>query len=258
MNIKFNIKTHSQSFYIPSSQIDQHQIKITGTDAYHLKKALRAKEGDHVHCVGSYNEYLCEIVNIDTGKDRIEIILHIIFIKKKQPIKDKITINVYIGFPKPSTFSSLITKASEIGIDNLIPVLMERSFLKQAKKINLNRYEKIAIESMKQCKRSDCIKIKPPITLSEIQKQTTDKSLSIALWENAKKDSSLIKIIKENKNHNFSIINSLIGPEGGISIKEIQQLKALNFKICSINSSILKVETALIMSYSYISLLLPH
>lgn len=74
-------------------------------------------------------------------------------------------LTLYISIIKKDLFELVVQKATEIGVSTIIPILSERSLLKN---LNENRLQKIIIESSEQCGRGDIPTILPAISLKDV------------------------------------------------------------------------------------------
>jgi len=138
------------------------------------------------------------------------------------------------------TMDFIVEKISEVGAFKLVPVISNRSFQNiQAIKKRFERWRKIALASFKQCKRPKPLEIEEPIHLKNI-KADADLSLFLDSFEKEKG-------IKDVKLDGVKTINLLVGPEGGLAIKEAEFLKSLGYIPVRLYPYILRSETASIL-----------
>ena len=139
---------------------------------------------------------------------------------------------------------------TQLGIRKWIPFFSERSIpTPDAKRIGkrVERWESIARESLKQCRRSRVPEICTPMDFETVLSLPESSDVKLAFWEKAsiKLDSLLGKEVD-------SRIFILIGPEGGLSENEMDQAKQKGFISCSLGPRILRAETASIASCTLI------
>lgn len=139
-----------------------------------------------------------------------------------------------------------IQKATELGVTNIIPLLSERTnfnFFSYNLKNKMKHWKRIIIESCRQSNRVNIPNIFFPISLYKWVKylsyikqiiNITNILFSIDVSNN-------IRYIKCSK-----CINILIGPEGGISEKELIFLKNNEFKKICLGYRVLRTETAVL------------
>jgi 16S rRNA (uracil1498-N3)-methyltransferase len=208
----------------------EEEITLTNEENRHITRVLRKKIGDNLFFTnGKGLLYTGEITAIEKNTPKIEII--------KKENKEKIH-NYYLHIaiaPTKNTnrFEWFLEKATEVGIDEITPILCERS---ERKKINQERCNRILISSMKQSLKYYLPKLNNPIVFNDFIKQKLDGDKFIAHCLNKDK----IKLDKSiNKKSNI-----LIGPEGDFSEKEITLAIKNNFQSLSLGNSRLRTETA--------------
>ena len=138
----------------------------------------------------------------------------------------------------------IIQKATELGVKEIIPVITNRTIVKindknkENKKID--RWQKIALEASKQCRRGVVPKISEIITFDEMLLRLNAEENIIVPYENEK--SITMKNILKNVSGNS--INIIIGPEGGFEDLEIEKLSEIKSSIVTLGPRILRTETA--------------
>ena len=140
----------------------------------------------------------------------------------------------------------IVQKAVELGVYEITPVVTSRVVVKndsgEFKKVD--RWNKIAKEACKQCKRSIIPKVNVPISFKELLSEGECMDLIVVPYEN-ESNAGVKKLVNsiENKN-NLEKIAIVIGPEGGFEEQEIEQLKNINSHIVTLGPRILRTETA--------------
>ncbi|WP_293447654.1 16S rRNA (uracil(1498)-N(3))-methyltransferase [Persephonella sp.] len=163
-------------------------------------------------------------------------------ILKKLPVKEEnFFLQLFLGVPnRPSKVDDLIEPISQLGVSQLIPVITERTAVKEQDILKkINRWKKIALNSIKQCKRLYPVEILNPIKLEDIQ---TKAEKRIVFFEREKQFSLKKEKIKKAKSAAV-----FIGGEGGITDNEIEILTKKGFRPASLGDYILKMETAVIV-----------
>lgn len=229
-------------FFVKQNQIENNAIKVIGEDVNHIANVLRMRKNDEI-----------QLCNQDTGENYLVIITNISKDCVECAIKEKIEtttesnvhITLFQGIPKFEKMELIIQKCTEIGVKNIVPVIMERTVVKLDDKVankKLERWQKIAEIASKQSMR-DCIpNVEKIINIKEIEESKFDRVL--VAYENEEHNmlkNELNKLKKQEKEYNIAIV---IGPEGGISEKEIDVLKEKNAVFVSLGKRILRTETA--------------
>ena len=151
---------------------------------------------------------------------------------------------------KSTAMDLVIQKMTELGVKNIYSAPSFRSVSKFTSKDAISKVEKwnkIALESCKQCERADKPNIFYLENLQEIEKFINNYDLIIACVERSN-DKTLKDVLRNSsKPENVLVI---IGPEGGFEDTEIQFFKKSNFACVSISNLIFRAETAAINAIS--------
>ncbi len=239
-------------FFVKENQISNNKIEIVGDDVNHITNVLRMKQGEILKvCNQETGEnYIAEIINAQKNSVTCEIQE-----KLEETAESNVDITLYQGLPKFEKMELIIQKNTEVGVNAIVPVIMERTVVKLDEKQvskKLERWQKIAEIAAKQSMRDKIPEIKNIIKINKISDSLKNEKFDTILvaYENEEK-TMLKKELKklENLKDKKYKIAIIIGPEGGISEKEIEQLNNLGAKCVSLGRRILRTETAgIIMS----------
>jgi 16S rRNA (uracil1498-N3)-methyltransferase len=141
-------------------------------------------------------------------------------------------------------FEWFLEKATEIGIDEITPIICSRS---ERKIIKTERCNKILLSAMKQSLKSHLPKLNEAISLADFLKSNLDGAKYIAHCEKSDKLE-----LKNEKLKAKTLI--LIGPEGDFSPAEIEMALKNQFKAVSLGTSRLRTETAGIVAVQTINI----
>ena len=232
-------------FFVSSCNFCGNTVNIEGEDVKHISKVLRMKPLDKIfinNCEGQ--EFLGQIESIDKKNVIVKIIEHL-----DVNNESNINIHLYQGLPKSTKMDFIVQKTCELGISSINPVIMERVVVKSeiAQFEKTDRWQKIALEACKQCKRSIIPAINKPVLFTDMLNKLKHMDIIIVPYENEKglgiKD--LKNKLKDMKEKEIAIV---VGPEGGFSESEIDLLKENKAHIVTLGSRILRCETAAITS----------
>ena len=206
-------------------------------DIHHIKNVMRMKIGDKIEVVFDKKLYICNIDNLEPFSLSInDTIL--------EENKLSLDVTVAIGLVKEQKMDLILQKLTELGVNTIIPLNMERSIVKlDAKKLEKKkvRWETICKEASEQSKRTDIPIIGDIMNLKELVKLDYDMKLIASTKEKNK----MLNYYLQNVNKCAKII-MVIGPEGGISDSEELFLNDNNFNSVSFGNLIFRVETAAI------------
>lgn len=232
-------------FFVKSAQIEQEKINIIGEDVKHIKSVLRKMPGDTVEICNQEDRkaYECEIIEIKEDKIINKII------KELEFQENQIKVDIYQGLPKADKMELIIQKSVELGVNAIIPVEMKRCVVKLDSKSadkKTERWQKIAESAAKQSGRNTIPEIKPLIKVEDIIKSKNEYDSIIVCYEN-EKDNTLKKELlqlKEISQRSGKVnIAVVIGPEGGLEEKDVENLKQNGAKIVTLGNRILRTET---------------
>lgn len=238
-------------FFVKTEQIKNNNIIINGDDVNHIINVLRMKKGDEIQVCNQEtgDNYNAQITQFTKNEVDCEIIERI-----NKTTESNVNITLFQGLPKFEKMELIIQKNTEVGVKRIVPVIMERTVVKIDEKVaskKLERWQKIAEIAAKQSMRDSIPNIDNITKLKEID--TTEYDVVLVAYENEehnKLKDELQKLCKKiegtnsnNNEENFNIA-IVIGPEGGISEKEIELLAEKNAKFVSLGRRILRTETA--------------
>ena len=138
----------------------------------------------------------------------------------------------------------LVRQLSELGITQWLPFFAQRSVPRLNQKdfsARLKRWQKIAKEALKQCKRGRVLEIRDPVSFESMLAQSRNCDLKIAFWE---EESVPLKELPMQSKQEIKTIFALLGPEGGFTVQEIETARENGFIIAGLGPRILKAETA--------------
>lgn len=210
---------------------------IDGEEGHHLTKVKRCQIGEDIQIFdGNGIIARANIIEVNKKDALIKIT------KREKFEKPKVKTILYIVPPKGKNFPLLLEKAVEIGIDEIVPIVSERS-IKEYQMEKEDKYERIILEASKQCERAYLPVLKPLMTFAESLNQY-QKAEDLRLFFHTKDGGDHWK--KSVELLKGSTCSIWIGPEGGWTENEIVFARSKNVNICTLPLPILRVETAVI------------
>lgn len=229
-------------FFVKHNQINENNIIILGEDVNHIINVLRMKVKDKINICDSENEinYIAQIEKFN----KEEVICEVIKVLEDNT-EPNTKITLFQGLPKFDKMELIIQKCTEIGVNKIVPVEMNRSIVKIKNNDKIERWNKISQIAAKQSMRNVIPLVENVKKLDDVINDINKFDIVFVAYENEKENTlkqELGKIKAKNKNQNIAII---IGPEGGFDDIEIQKLKKLsNASIVTLGKRILRTETA--------------
>lgn len=148
-------------------------------------------------------------------------------------------INLYQALLKQDSWDWIIKHGTSLGIHQFIPMITERSIVRQISEAKIKRWQKIAQEATEQSSRTHIPEIAGPIKLSGMKLPADETTINLVAWERAK--INLNDLLPAGAP---SIINLFIGPEGGFSEQEIGRLEKIGARSFLFGPRILRAEFA--------------
>lgn len=232
-NNKVRIKV--ARFPISNKNISNQGAIITGSDYRHIVKVLRLKPGQELVLFDESSfEHIGKIIEINKKEIKVSIVN-----STKIMSKSDVNLTLLHGIPKGNKMDFIVEKATELGVDSIVPVVTERSQVRETNKAL--RWNRIAIESSKQCGRVTTPKIHDPIRFKDAEIYSRNGGLRLIFYERCK--TKLSDYIKSVSKPTANII-IFIGPEGGFSEFEIKLAMEWGFSPIGLGPRTLRTETA--------------
>lgn len=219
------------------------KLELESGDYHHIKNVMRMNVKDKIRVVWDSKIYECQITNINK-----EVDFEVLNVLDKE--KDEIIVDVAFSLIKEQKLNYLLQKATELGVNKLIPLNTKRSIVKIEEKrqsLKMERWNKICKEAAEQSFRNYVPTISNILTLKELVKEDYDLKLLCSLNKNTKN----IKKVLEKNNKCVKIL-LVVGPEGGFDPKEEEYLLQNGFVSVCLGSNVLRAETAPIVALSMI------
>ena len=225
--------------YNPNSIVENTTSLLSKEHTHYVVNVMRLKRGSNINFFNKEGEWVSEIVFL--AKDRVEIK----FLNRvKEPIKSSST-ELAICLVKKNPMEIILQKATELGVTKIIPIISERT---EVKELNLERANKIVIESTEQSNQFN-----PP----EISKITKLKDFINDLNVTNKlffADINCKGRLKKEDINKDDLKTILIGPEGDFTPAERKMILENDSTISfSLSKNILRTETATISALSLVN-----
>ncbi|MBI4847109.1 MAG: 16S rRNA (uracil(1498)-N(3))-methyltransferase [Nitrospirae bacterium] len=243
--------------FLSPEKLFGEKIMIDGEQARYLSLVLRVKPGEQLVIFdGSGHKYFCKVLLVHKKEVVVEKI-------KKEPYSAESPVHISLaqGLPKSDKMDFIVQKATELGVNKIIPLITERSQVKHTEKIE--RWRKIALSASQQCGREQIPEIDGPVEFGEFIRNTPltpldrgecnpplEKGNCRIIFSEEQRERNLKKILtgfKDTKN-----ITLLIGPEGGFTREEVSSAVEKGFIEASLGRRILRTETAPLTAISII------
>jgi len=221
---------------------------LTGQNAAHLARVLRARVGQEYEIAGQGLVRIGKITIIED--DRIEFLLG-----SKVHSEEVVPVTLVVAIFKFDRFEWAIEKATELGVERIVPVIARRTdaHLAKAAEKRVERWRRIAHEASQQSRRIQPPEIADPVKLKEVL--AMESGLKILLAES--EDQRMLRdVVAESRSRALRLgsgqasgVQSVmlgVGPEGGWTEDELRSFAETGWVSASLGPTILRAETAVV------------
>jgi len=223
------------TIFIPPEIIAGKQhVEVPPGKSRYLLTVLRCKKGDAVTVIdGRGRAYASRIVSIFKKDVFIDF-------AGEFPLNAELPVPLILcqGLLKGEKMDLVIQKATELGVSEILPLVTERSIVKETRK--LKRWHAIAEEAAEHCGRSVIPEVRAPEEFNGLF--TADKVNGLLFWEKGGRGlSDAMGAIDTGK-----AVHIFIGPEGGFTADEVRKAEEHGIVRTTLGKRILRAETAAI------------
>lgn len=224
-----------------NAQLTAAEVSLTENQAHYLRRVLRLKVGDPVVVFNGSGKEFSAIVDT-LSRDRAVLLLE----TELQPLPESsLEIVLVQSLVKNDAMDMIIQKATELGVHRIIPVATDFSVIKLDHDRAIRRishWEKIAASSCEQSGRHRPLIIDEPQSLAAGLARIPPGHLKLVLQPPGPQQLPRAELPAAQPGG----VAALIGPEGGLSEKDLQAIDRAGFANISLGSRILRAETAAI------------
>ncbi len=165
----------------------------------------------------------------------------------ESPRELALSFRFFVPVIKAEAFEMMLKALTQLGIQEFTPVIFERSQKSNIDKIQSRSFKtrlvKLIRESTEQCEGAIFSHLREPIVFSELA-QYLDDSPRFYASERLALESHRPLYPAQGEAFSYSL---LVGPEGGLSDREVESLSGLAFQGLSLGPRLLKAEIAAIV-----------
>ena len=219
-----------------ASEIQGDTAALTGPEARHLGKVLRAQVGQTVTlCDGVGTDYDAAITGIDS--DRVEFSLSNARPTDAEPAT---RVTLFVGYPKQDKLEQIVQKGVELGAAQIVPFFSRFCVVTPKKEDQKNvRYNRIAAEAAKQCGRGRLPDVAMPMDFAHLPIAMKDYDAVLFCYELG--GEPLRTVAPPLAGQKLALIT---GAEGGFAPEEAKTLIEAGAIPIGLGPRILRCETA--------------
>jgi 16S rRNA (uracil1498-N3)-methyltransferase len=210
---------------------------LTGDEARHLAAARRQATGDEVFLFNGQG--VIARATIERIKQRGPEVQLCIQKKETQEVGSRHII-LACAIPKGDRQRVLFDAVTQLGVHTIIPLLCQRSNIRTNEKQHA-RWQRICFEACKQSRRAHLPVVEPALCIADALSRMGNDRCNITLAHPGNAASAMAPASTEQTNAGL-----FIGPEGGFTEPEIQQIRDAGAKTVCMGRNILRTEIAAI------------
>jgi len=228
---------------------DEATAIITGSQAEHLARVLRAQPGTEADVVAGRHVFHAQIAAVMSDEVRFNLMAEV----EADPA---LPVTLVMSIYKFDRMEWAMEKATELGVAGIAPVIARRTdkHLALAAEKRAERWRRIAHEAAQQARRADVPLIHDPVPLPQ-RARASAEGPRIVLAEQ-ERTTTLRTVIEEAVNaaqNEMPVLEIAIGPEGGWAPEEEALFDANGWRAASLGPRILRAETAAIAALAVIT-----
>ena len=217
--------------------------ELDSDNSHHFNKVLRFPVGKNITVFNGDGFDYTALVQDSKKTTNLKVIS-----KEPNNTESKLDLTLAQGIAKGEKMDFLIQKAVELGVTRIIPMKLERCVVrlrdeKVQKKID--HWQKIANHACEQSGRSVIVRIANPVSLEELLEETSHHGFVL----HHRAQIGLSQVQETSK------ATILIGPEGGLTDKEVSDSEVAGYQSILIGKRVLRTETASLAAIANMQLL---
>jgi 16S rRNA (uracil1498-N3)-methyltransferase len=230
------MNNHAPWFYAAALDESAAAVLLTEEEARHVMAARRLVVGDTVCVTNGRGLVACGVITSASNRPP-EVAVSIAEIQKLPP---GIPVHLASALPKGDRQKTMLDMATQAGMQIFTPLRCERSIAAPGKNA-AERWQRVTIESSKQCRRAWLPEIRPEAALADfLDAQSSGAQLFLASADGV----SVSDLPQAAMNQELVI---LVGPEGGFTSDELILIHGHCRGEVRLAPSVLRTETAAVL-----------
>lgn len=224
-----------QVLFLPEAHGPGEQVRLEGAEAEHALRSLRIRTGDPIHLVdGDGSRHAGSVARIE--KHSLEV--RIESTERLRPWPGR-RIWLAAGILRTARMDLLVEKASELGAERFIPLALKHCVARPSEEgVKTERWGRIAVESLKQCRRARLMEVADPLDLDGFLAALPAERHLFVADPGGEDPASLASA------HDPAPVVVVVGPEGGLAEEELGILVRHGARRIALGGHRLRAETA--------------
>ena len=235
-------------FYLAPDLVSEVEIMLDQRESHHAVNVLRVRDGERVVVMdGVGTEIMCEVASVEKKAVRLNVLQH----NRIKPLPYRITL--LQAMTKGKSMDFIIQKATELCVHRIVPLAADRSVV-QLEDVDskLEKWNSIAIDSIKQCGSPWLPTIDKPITHKEFlaRNESFDLPMVASLQSHTRHPREYLDDYRSEQGLLPKSLAVWVGPEGDFTPAEVNDLLTAGVHPITLGQVILRSETAALYTVS--------
>lgn len=227
----------SPIFFVPGIPANGAILDLPEENARHVVQVLRMQAGEALRLSDGRGN-MAEAAIVSVGKKQCAVAIQ--SVQQIPPAKKKISIAIS-PVKNSSRFEWFLEKATEIGVQEIIPLICQRT---EKQHLRIDRLKNILVSAMLQSQQAWLPELLEPRSFSSVIQNHEGYLKLVAHCADDDKRVQLSSI----RSDEHTLI--LIGPEGDFTMEEIQAAMDAGFRPVMLGETRLRTETAAVVAVS--------
>lgn len=227
-------------FFVPPDAIRANKVDFPERAAHQIRNVFHMNPGDRVMVLddsGWEYQVSLQLVSRKSVLGQVEVRAP----AGNEPMLD---LTLFAALLKKDNFEWVLQKCTELGVGTIVPIITERTIIAEPSEHKLERWHRITMEAAEQSGRGRLPRLEDPIEMEEVLNRLPNFSRSLIFWTGAEV-SNLQQVLGQAPVD--GPIACMVGPEGGFTDEEAEQVQSVGGKPVSLGPRILRAETAAVV-----------
>lgn len=215
-------------------------LPLSAADAHHAADVLRLRVGEVIDVVEPDGRtWSVRVAHADATGVWAEAV-------EERIVEPMPRVTLFQGVAKGDKMDAIVRQATEIGAEQIVPLLTSRCVVQldaRKRAQRTERWSRIAQAAAKQAKRSLVPRVADVVELREAIALLGEYDCAVVLWEDCAGlgVEAAVSRCAQGVDARVAVI---VGPEGGLSAEEVDSLAAVGAIPATLGPTILRTETA--------------
>ncbi len=237
----------ARRFFVADTHASGDLVAIEGSDAHKIVHVLRLRAGDAIELVDSAAHVFDAILRVEG--ERVQALLG----ATQTPHRQTLVVDVAQGVPKGQKMDFVVEKLTELGVATLLPLVSERTVVRDVGDAKLERWRRLARSAAQQSGRVDIPQVTQALGFADVLARFRDYDTVLMPWEVAEPQALRERLPALLAGAQRVLV--LIGPEGGFSHDEAARARDAGAHLISLGRRILRTETAALATLAVLEFL---